>query len=217
MNNFTAFTSSFLPQTTFNYNTIKKCSQPNLTSSTIFCTAQPMPSNSTKLSKSQDPLYIPMLVTRRTFVSACGALFGLSSVANMEKVLAATINIDTSISPLEVLQNARVQVNTIDDLINKARWDSIRTVLSKDPVNKTKDACNTLIKDSNMDTRGALVGLKEDALSSIQLLDTSVYSNVFIGEDRQILGTKIDYDVPRSYLAELKDALDALIDVASSI
>lgn len=211
-----AFTSSFLSQPIFTHNTLQKCSQSNLTSSLIICKSQSLSSDSIKHSKTQHPLHLPILVTRRTFVSACGTLFALSSAANMEKVFAATITTDKSISPLQVLENARVQVNTIDDLINKARWDSIRTILSKDPVSKTKDACNILIKGSSLETRGVLVGLKEDALSSIQLLDTSVYSNVFVGEDRQILGTKVDYDVPRSYLTDLKNALDALIDMASS-
>lgn len=39
--------------------------------------------------------------------------------------------------------------------------------------------------------------MRQDVLDHVQYLDTFSYNNVFIGEDRQILGTRIDYDTPR--------------------
>lgn len=34
-------------------------------------------------------------------------------------------------------------------------------------------------------------------LDHVQYLDSFSYNNVFIGEERRILGTKIDFDTPR--------------------
>lgn len=114
------------------------------------------------------------------------------------------------------LQSIRARVDDIDPLIAAAKWDSVRTVLASRPVVGVKDVCNQLLNASSQDAGGAIVGLREDLQSAIRLLDTSVYANVFIGEDRQILGTKVDYDVPKIYLGDVKDALDSLIDIASS-
>lgn len=79
-----------------------------------------------------------------------------------------------------------------------------------------REACNALLDVKGEELRGPVVGLREDLVSAIRLLDTSVYSNVFVGEDREILGTKVDFDVPRIYLADVKEALDALIEIASA-
>lgn len=89
-------------------------------------------------------------------------------------------------------------------------------MLAKQPVVSARDACNALMTSADDDLRGAVVGLREDLVSAIKLLDTSVYSNVFVGEDREILGVEVDFDVPRIYLTDLKDTLDALIEIASA-
>lgn len=147
----------------------------------------------------------PELYTRRAVLAFSGALFGLSVGAHVERAMA---------SPLSTLQSARDKLNEVDGLITAAKWDSVRTLLAKDPVNRTKEACNNLVASASNEARGAIVGLREDLMSGIQLLDTSVYSNVFVGEDREILGTKVDYDVPRLYLTDVKEALDGLIEIA---
>ena len=158
-----------------------------------------------------DPSASPaVLYTRRAFVSSLGTLFALSAATHLERVLADESSITT-------LRSARSELDRVDALIDSARWDAVRTVLAKEPVNRTKQACNELLTRSDSSMKGAIVGLREDALSGIRLLDTAVYSNVFVGEDRQILGTKVDYDVPRVYLKELKAALDELIEVASQV
>lgn len=36
---------------------------------------------------------------------------------------------------------------------------------------------------------------------------------MFVGEDRQILGTKIDYDTPKEELAKTKEAMDKLLQL----
>lgn len=157
-----------------------------------------------------NPPASPFLYSRRTFVATVGTMLSLSTLTHLERALA------DSAPPLSMLQSARQKLDEVDALISSARWNAVRTVLAREPVSRTKEACNTLIGESDSSMRGAIVGLREDALSDIRLLDTAVYSNVFVGEDRQILGTKVDYDVPRIYLKELKDALDELIGIASS-
>lgn len=148
--------------------------------------------------------------SRRAFSGTLGSLIALSALSQISVLAQA----EPTVSPLQKLQEARARLDAVDGLINDAKWDSIRTLLSRDPVSSTRQACNDLLVGASLDLRGAVVGLREDAISAIRLLDTSVYANVFVGEDRQILGTKVDYEVPRTYLADLKDALDALIDIA---
>lgn len=141
-------------------------------------------------------------------MSGLGAFLGTSFHAHVERALAAPVpSVDT-------LYAIRARLNDIDPLITNAKWDSVRTVLAQHPVRDAKEVCEKMLKENQEDLRGVIVGLREDMLSAIRLLDTSVYANVFVGEDREILGTKVDYDVPRVYLADLKDAVDALIQVA---
>lgn len=147
------------------------------------------------------------LQTRRAFISTLGAFLGLSFSAHLERALAA---------PLQTLRQIRATVDDIDPLIAAAKWDSVRTLLAREPVVGAREACNALLDVKGEELRGPVVGLREDLVSAIRLLDTSVYSNVFVGEDREILGTKVDFDVPRIYLADVKEALDALIEIASA-
>lgn len=117
---------------------------------------------------------------------------------------------------LSTLQLARAACDDIDDLITNGKWDSVRTRLARPPIAQSRDVCGALAKKfaaTDPDLRAAVVGLREDILSATRLLDTAVYANVFVGEDRQILGTKVDYDTPRVYLAQLKEALDALVEI----
>lgn len=41
------------------------------------------------------------------------------------------------------------------------------------------------------------LGMRQDVLDHLQYLDSFSYNNVFVGEERQILGTKIDFETPR--------------------
>lgn len=79
-----------------------------------------------------------------------------------------------------------------------------------------KRYANELAKDLPQDLQAAVLGTSEELQTALKLLDGAVYGNVFIGEDRQILGTKIDYDTPRIYLADAKTALDTLIELGES-
>lgn len=205
MSTLTAFSTSFTStplRHRHHPHRVQKCSHANI--SPIYMS-----------STISSPPCKPTRYTRRVFVSLFGATFGLSAVAHAERAMAAMGDEKVSTS-LQSLQQIRSRVDDIDALITNAKWDSVRTVLATRPVLGAKDACNQLLGASSQDLTGAIVGLREDLVSAIRLLDTSVYSNVFVGEDRQILGTKVDYDVPRTYLADVKEALDSLIDIASS-
>lgn len=167
------------------------------------------------------PLPLPILQTRRAFIRSLASFLALSLSARLERGQAKTTTTTetprtATKSPLQTLQQIRTRVDDIDPLITAAKWDSVRTVLAKQPVVSARDACNALLTGANDDLRGAVAGLREDLESAIRLLDTSVYSNVFVGEDREILGVRVDFDVPRIYLADLKDTLDALIEIAST-
>lgn len=54
-----------------------------------------------------------------------------------------------------------------------------------------------LARQSDEDDSALLLGLRQDVLDHVQYLDSFSYNNVFVGEERQILGTKIDFDTPR--------------------
>lgn len=54
-----------------------------------------------------------------------------------------------------------------------------------------------LAKQADDDESALLLGLRQDVLDHVQYLDSFSYNNVFVGEERQILGTKIDFDTPR--------------------
>lgn len=118
------------------------------------------------------------------------------------------------VADADELRAARAELDKMDALIDKARWDTVRTLLAGPVVRGGLQTARAASEAAGPDTRGAWVGLREDALSAAKLLDAAVYSNVFVGEDRRILGTKVDFDTPRSYLAELKDAFDELVGLA---
>lgn len=77
-----------------------------------------------------------------------------------------------------------------------------------------KKTSAALAQELPEDLRPVAIGVGEDLLTALKLLDGAVYGNVFIGEDRQILGTRVDYDTPRVYLADAKAALDTLASLA---
>lgn len=87
-------------------------------------------------------------------------------------------------------------------------------MLAAAPVVHARAVCDELLRSVSTDVGAVVIGLREDLLSAIRLLDTSVYSNVFVGEDRQVLGTKVDFEVPRIYLGDVKMTLDELIGLA---
>lgn len=88
--------------------------------------------------------------------------------------------------------------------------------MATDPVVHAKDFVRDLAAQVDDDRRVPALGMREDLMSALKLLDGAVYSNVFIGEDREILGTKVDFNTPRIYLQDAKSVLDDLIELASS-
>lgn len=54
-----------------------------------------------------------------------------------------------------------------------------------------------LARQTDDDESALLLGLRQDVLDHVQYLDSFSYNNVFVGEERQILGTKVDFDTPR--------------------
>lgn len=135
---------------------------------------------------------------------------GLSAGARVERWSGAYA---AGMADLDVLRRARTTVDGIDALIDAAKWDGVRTVLAKEPVVGVGRLLRRVVEGANEDVGGAVVGLREELLSALKLLDTAVYANVFVGEERQLLGTKIDFDTPRLYLRDVKEALDSILEV----
>lgn len=148
--------------------------------------------------------------SRRFMLRALGVFSAMSLAAHM----GAT---EFELSPEVVaIRTARKRLDDVDDMITAARWDGVRTLLASPTLRDGQDAVKRLSSTASADMRGAWVGLREDALSASRLLDTAVYSNVFVGEDRKVLGTSIDYDTPRIYLGQLKEVYDQLAELAEN-
>lgn len=55
-----------------------------------------------------------------------------------------------------------------------------------------------LARQSDEDDSAYLMAMRQEVLDHLQYLDSFSYNNVFVGEERRVLGTKIDYDTPRA-------------------
>ncbi|CAM9740519.1 unnamed protein product [Discosporangium mesarthrocarpum] len=100
---------------------------------------------------------------------------------------------------VRLIGEARRQLDPVDDMITGCKWDAIRNVIKTAPLANLKGVILELSRQPSLEEdAGAILGMREDFLGHLQFLDTFAYNNVFIGEDRQILGTKVDFDVPRS-------------------
>jgi hypothetical protein len=53
----------------------------------------------------------------------------------------------------------------------------------------------------------------QDALTSVRLLDSFCYTNVFVDEGREVLGVKIDKDTPLGYVTESTASLDQFLEL----
>ncbi|GAB0492296.1 hypothetical protein MMPV_003558 [Pyropia vietnamensis] len=112
---------------------------------------------------------------------------------------------------------ARSRLTDIDPLISASRWDSVRTLLASEPVGGAggvRVASRDALASAPDDVGGAAgLGLREDLLTALKLLDGAVYGNVFVDDSRIALGVKVDYDTPRLYLADALEALDGLLEL----
>ncbi|KAJ1471309.1 hypothetical protein T484DRAFT_3531105 [Baffinella frigidus] len=97
--------------------------------------------------------------------------------------------LEASAEPFDDVKAARRVLDKMDAMIDAEQWDKIRTLLNNPPLAFTgpgsigaamKAAGATLPKGM----RGAAKGIGEDFLTNTRLLDTFVYSNVFVDEGR---------------------------------
>lgn len=164
------------------------------------------PSSSlTCASLPPNPSHVPHLTRRSLLTTAISTLAAASL---------ATYAPQNALCAPAAITAARSALDACDEKITNAKWDGVRTVIASGALVSMKKTIGETAKLLPDDLRGPYVGFGEDLLTALKLLDGAVYGNVFIGEDRQILGTKIDYDTPRVYLQDAKDALDAMIEIA---
>jgi len=98
-------------------------------------------------------------------------------------------------------------------LVKAARWDAVRTLLATEPLAGVKATLKQAGALLDADSAAALAGLREDFVTSLRLLDTSVYNNVFVDESRVALGVKVDFATPLEYLRDALEALDGILDL----
>eukprot|EP00522_Entomoneis_paludosa_P002108 CAMPEP_0172467960 /NCGR_PEP_ID=MMETSP1065-20121228/60267_1 /TAXON_ID=265537 /ORGANISM="Amphiprora paludosa, Strain CCMP125" /LENGTH=155 /DNA_ID=CAMNT_0013225247 /DNA_START=191 /DNA_END=658 /DNA_ORIENTATION=+ len=153
------------------------------------------------------------------------ASVGLSST---RPCLAATAG---QLGPLlDQIQQAKVQLEPIADLIKQEKWDSIRNILVTPPLSdcwsktsKLLDRYAQAIGDEvpNGDEFAALE-LKEDAAYHLRFLDMAVYNNVFnpiktegeVGATKTLVSSYYE-DPVREYKATIKIFTD-LVELAAT-
>jgi len=106
---------------------------------------------------------------------------------------------------------ARKELSTVDEVINAAKWDRVRTILAKPPVSSLKADMKAISDKLEKEKLGDALDALYDTLDNLGNLDDFVYTNVFVGEDRQILGLKLDYASPTRYWKAALETLDAFI------
>jgi hypothetical protein len=150
----------------------------------------------------------------RRAVLAAAAASALLRSCGAASPAAATSTQSPPTAPIgNTLSAARTALGTLDSKIADARWDGVRTVLAAAPLATVRKTAGAAANGLPEDLRAPFLGAAEDLATALRLLDGVVYGNVFIGEDRQILGTKVDFDTPRIYLADAKEALEFMAEI----
>ncbi|CAM9286526.1 unnamed protein product [Ectocarpus fasciculatus] len=114
---------------------------------------------------------------------------------------------------VRLLGEAKTQLDPVDQMIEDAKWDAIRNIIKTSPLADVKNVIAELARQSDEDDSALLLGLRQDVLDHVQYLDSFSYNNVFVGEERRILGTKIDFDTPRMELRQAREAFDIIMEV----
>ena len=142
-----------------------------------------------------------------------------------QPAVAATTSLSEN---LQLLQQARRQLDAVPDLIKLEKWDSIRAILITPPLadcwaktarpllSNYADSIGTVAGDNEL---AALEG-KEDVISHLRYLDMAVYNNVFnpiktegeTGATRGLI--KSYYEDPVNEWKASVAALDGLIQLA---
>mmetsp|Transcript_27577 Transcript_27577/g.47608 ORF Transcript_27577/g.47608 Transcript_27577/m.47608 type:complete len:233 (-) Transcript_27577:136-834(-) len=119
---------------------------------------------------------------------------------------------DDLVKHLIPIVQARQALDGVDSLIKAGKWDGVRTILGKAPfptLKKELQAAASQISDP--DAEGDAEDVLYELLDDIGFLDDFCYTNVFIGEERQVLGTKIDYETPLLYWRQSVEKLEAFL------
>lgn len=127
------------------------------------------------------------------------------------------------------LKQARVQLDSIPQLIKDQKWDSVRAVLITPPLSDCWSKTGKLLKNyaSAIGTETvdgdelAALELKEEALDHLRFLDMAVYNNVFnpirtegeSGATKELI--KSYYDDPVREFNACVRVMDALIALAN--
>jgi hypothetical protein len=108
---------------------------------------------------------------RRLLVTAAPLFFFSSTPA-----LAADT---TSLLPL--IQQARRQLDSVPDLIEKEKWDSVRAILIQPPLSDCWTKNTKMLRNyaENVEDELAALEAREDVVSHLRFLDMAVYNNVF--------------------------------------
>mmetsp|Transcript_1458 Transcript_1458/g.3030 ORF Transcript_1458/g.3030 Transcript_1458/m.3030 type:complete len:214 (+) Transcript_1458:1193-1834(+) len=150
----------------------------------------------------------------RVLVSVGAGLGLVSGLVQPESKVAYAESTDPIVADcVSAVRRARTRLDDVPALVKAAKWDSVRTLLATKPVVELKPVLKELGRVSDSDTAGILSGLREDLMTSLRLLDTAVYNNVFVDESRVALGVKVDFITPIGYLNDALDAIDSILEL----
>lgn len=109
--------------------------------------------------------------------------------------------------PGDAIRCGRNRLDDVDALIDAASWDRVRTVLRSGPILDAQDAVKALAASSSEELQFAWYGFREEMIGASKRLDFAVYSNGYSGDS-------VDYETPKLYLQQLKDAYDGLVELS---
>ncbi len=142
--------------------------------------------------------------------SACASSLAFGLASNSPPVARAA-----AAETLAQLREAREQLEPVSGLIAQSDWDGVRNVVKRAPLANVKALIMTYIDELGTDDADELLEPREEFVQALQLLDTFVYNNIFIGEHnapgREGTGVRIDRETPLGYLSECKATLDRVI------
>jgi len=124
--------------------------------------------------------------SRRDFVDRTSLLFVAVAASSQPAVAATPTPTTSNTSNLSLLQRARTQMDSVPNLIEKEKWDSIRAILIEPPLSDcwSKKSRSLLaifaeeVGNAGGDELAALEA-KEELVSQLRYLDMAVYNNNF--------------------------------------
>lgn len=119
-------------------------------------------------------------VSRRTWINEISAASAALAWSSQNPAARAASAIDTALGELE---DSKVKLSEVPDLLQQQEWDKVRTILKTPPVNKLwnlGDSQNIVLQLAKETGNVELFEMKDDLALDLQMTDQLTYDNVFV-------------------------------------